>query len=109
MKKYLRYLGPILITCLFVLAIYLLYRKLESYSIQQIRESIAQVSYISIAFSLILMVVNYGILVGYDWLALKAIHKTLPLPRVGFSAAPACAIASIPPGALNWKRSYGLC
>ena len=83
MKKYLRYLGPILITCLFVLAIYLLYRKLESYSIQQIRESIAQVSYISIAFSLILMVVNYGILVGYDWLALKAIHKTLPLPRVG--------------------------
>ena len=83
MKKYLRYLGPILITCLFVLAIYLLYRKLESYSIQQIRESIAQVSYISIAFSLILMVVNYGILVGYDWLALKAIHKTLPLQRVG--------------------------
>ena len=83
MKKYLRYLGPILITCLFVLAIYLLYRKLESYSIQQIRESIAQVSYVSIALSLVLMVINYGILVGYDWLALKAIHKTLPLQRVG--------------------------
>ena len=29
------------------------------------------------------MVINYIILVGYDWLALKAIHKDLPLPRVG--------------------------
>ena len=29
------------------------------------------------------MIVNYIILVGYDWLALKAIHKSLPLPRVG--------------------------
>ena len=28
------------------------------------------------------MVINYMILVGYDWLALKAIHKQLPLPRV---------------------------
>ena len=64
MKKYLRYLGPVLITALFVLAIYLLYHKLKAYSIG-------------------LMIVNYIILVGYDWLALKAIHKSLPLPRVG--------------------------
>lgn len=83
MKKYVRYLGPVLIAALFVLAIYLLYRKLETYSIHQIRESIAQVSHGSIALSFLLMVVNYAILVGYDWLALKAIHKKLPLPCVG--------------------------
>ena len=83
MKKYLRYLGPVLITALFVLAIYLLYHKLKAYSIAQIRESIQQVSTGSICFSIGLMVVNYIILVGYDWLALKAIHKSLPLPRVG--------------------------
>ena len=83
MKKYLRYLGPVLITALFVLAIYLLYHKLKAYSIAQIRESIQQVSTGSICFSIGLMIVNYIILVGYDWLALKAIHKSLPLPRVG--------------------------
>ena len=65
MKKYLRYLGPVLITALFVLAIYLLYHKLKAYSIAQIRESIQQVSTGSICFSIGLMIVNYIILVGY--------------------------------------------
>ena len=83
MKKYLRYLGPIIVTGIFLLAVYLLYHKLKAYSIAQIRESIQQVSYGRIGFSLFLMVINYMILVGYDWLALKAIHKKLPLPRVG--------------------------
>lgn len=83
MKKYLRYLGPIIISAIFLLAIYLLYHKLKAYSIAQIRQSLEQISYFRIGFSLILMVVNYIILVGYDWLALKAIHKKLPLPKVG--------------------------
>lgn len=82
MKKYLRYLGHILICAIFLLAVYLLYNKLKAYSIAQIRESIQQISYSRIGLSLILMVINYMILVGYDWLALKAIHKVLPLPRV---------------------------
>ena len=83
MKKYLRYLGTVLVTAVFLLAIYLLYHKLKSYSLAQIRESISQISNGRILFSMLLMVVNYIILVGYDWLALKAIHKDLPLPRVG--------------------------
>lgn len=82
MKKYLRYLGPVLIAAVFLLAVYLLYHKLKSYSIAQILESIQQISYGRIGVSLFLMVINYMILVGYDWLALKAIHKKLPLPRV---------------------------
>lgn len=81
MKKYLRYLGTVLVTAVFLLAIYLLYHKLKSYSLAQIRESISQISNGRILFSMLLMVVNYT--VGYDWLALKAIHKDLPLPRVG--------------------------
>ncbi|MDR3363289.1 MAG: lysylphosphatidylglycerol synthetase family protein [Desulfovibrio sp.] len=83
MKKYLRYLGPVLIAAIFVLAVYLLYHKLKAYSIAQIRESMQQISYTRIAASMALTVINYMILVGYDWLALKAIRKTLPLPRVG--------------------------
>ncbi|MDO5484169.1 MAG: lysylphosphatidylglycerol synthetase family protein [Desulfovibrionaceae bacterium] len=83
MKKYMRYLGPVLITGIFLLAVYLLYHKLKAYSIVEIRASIQQISYGRITLSLLLMVVNYMILVGYDWLALKAIHKSLPLPRVG--------------------------
>lgn len=82
MKKYLRYLGHVLICAVFVLAVYLLYHKLKSYSIAQIRECVEQISWGRIAISSVLMVINYMILVGYDWLALKAIHKQLPLPKV---------------------------
>lgn len=82
MKKYLRYIGPVIVTAIFLLAVYLLYNKLKTYSIAQIRECIEQISSSRIFFSLILMVINYMILVGYDWLALKAIHKNLPLTKV---------------------------
>lgn len=82
MKKYLQYLGRILIFAIFILAIYLLYNKLKSYSIAEIRECIQQISWARICFSMFLMVINYIILVGYDWLALKAIHKKLAVSRV---------------------------
>lgn len=81
MKKYLRYLGPVLVTCIFVGAVYLLYHKLKAYSIAQIRESMQQISGWRLLASVGLMIVNYIILVGYDWLALIAIHKPLPLRR----------------------------
>lgn len=67
MKKYLRYLGPLLISAIFLLAVYLLYHKLKSYSVAQIRESLSQISHTRIALSLLLMMINYMILVGYDW------------------------------------------
>lgn len=82
MKKYLRYLGHVLIVAIFILALYLLYNKLKTYSVAQIRESIDQIPNLGIVLSLVLMVINYAILVGYDWLALKAIHKVLPIGRV---------------------------
>lgn len=83
MKKYTRFLAPVLIAAIFVLAVYLLYDKLKAYSLAQIRAAIDQIPPARLWLSLLLAVVNYFILVGYDWLALKAIGKSLPLGRVG--------------------------
>lgn len=82
MKNFLRYIGRLVILAIFVLAIYLLYHKLKSYSVAEIRASIQQISWARISCSLFLMVINYIILVGYDWLALRAIHKKLSVARV---------------------------
>ncbi len=82
MKKYLRYLGPMLISCIFVGAMYLLYHKLKAYSFEQIRDSLSQISNWRLLASVGLMFLNYLILVGYDWLALVAIKKPLSLKRV---------------------------
>ncbi len=82
MKKYLRHLGPVLISIIFVGAMYLLYNKLKAYSFAQIQESLSQISNWRLLASVGLMIVNYLILVGYDWLALVAIKRPLPLQKV---------------------------
>ncbi len=82
MKKYFRHIGPVLISIIFVGAMYLLYNKLKAYSLVQIQESLSQISNWRLLASIGLMIVNYLILVGYDWLALVAIKKPLPLQKV---------------------------
>lgn len=82
MKKYLHYLAPVLVLAIFILAVYLLYDKLKAYSLAQIRAAIEQIPYTRLFLSLFLAIINYIILIGYDWLALKAIHKSLPFSRV---------------------------
>ncbi len=81
MKQYLRYLGPLLVTCIFLGAMYLLYLKLRVYSLDQIRESLLHIPHWRIWASIGLMILNYIILIGYDWLALLAINKPLPAAR----------------------------
>ncbi|WP_294515067.1 YbhN family protein [uncultured Bilophila sp.] len=82
LKRLLRALGPVIVGCIFLGAVYLLYKEISKYSLADIRMSLAQISTGSIILSVALAVVNYIILIGYDWLALKGIHKTLPVSRV---------------------------
>lgn len=82
LRRLFRALGPVVVACIFSGAVWLLYNQLRKYSLADIRTSLEQISHWHILASIALMILNYGILVGYDWLALKGIHKTLPLPRV---------------------------
>ena len=82
LKRLLHALGPVLVGCIFVGAVYLLYREISKYSLADIRMSLSQISTGSIIISLVLAIINYFILIGYDWLALKGIHKVLPAARV---------------------------
>lgn len=82
LKRILRALGPVIIACIFLGAVYLLYKEISKYSIADIKMSLSQISTGSILLSLFLAVINYIILIGYDWLALKGIHKVLPITKV---------------------------
>ncbi len=81
-KRVTRFLGPVVVLCIFLGAVWLLYRQISQYSLADIRASLGRISTWSLVCSMLLMVLNYAILVGYDWLALKGIKKTLPLSRV---------------------------
>lgn len=82
LKRVLRAMGPVIITCIFLGAIWLLYREISKYSLADIRLSLERISTGKLLLSLALMVLNYAILVGYDWLALVGIGKKLSLSKV---------------------------
>ncbi|PWM65753.1 MAG: lysylphosphatidylglycerol synthetase family protein, partial [Desulfovibrionaceae bacterium] len=93
MKKYLGILGKLLVLAIFALAIWLLYQKLRSYSLHEIKLSLRQIPAAHLALSFGLMILNYTVLVGYDWLALKAIHKKLGMARVCMVSFVGCVIS----------------
>lgn len=93
MKKYLRILGKLLVLAVFALAVWLLYEKLRSYSLSEIKQSLRQIPLFHLALSIALMIVNYIVLVGYDWLALKAIHKKLDMGKVCMVSFVGCVIS----------------
>lgn len=82
MKNILNFFGKIFVLLIFVFAIWLLYQKLQAYSLVEIRQSIEQIPISSIVLSLFFMILNYVILMGYDWLALKAIKKQLAFRKI---------------------------
>ena len=78
-----RWIGKIVVLVIFLFAIYLLYRQIHKYSYEEIRDSLALVTRGGVILAFCLMVLNYIILAGYDWLAVKGIHKTLPIHKIG--------------------------
>lgn len=93
MKKYLSILGKAAVLGIFALAVWLLYDKLHSYSLGEIKRSLHQIPLSHLLLSFALTIANYMVLVGYDWLALKAIHKKLPLARVSLVSFVGCVIS----------------
>ncbi|MDD6088769.1 MAG: YbhN family protein [Desulfovibrionaceae bacterium] len=78
----LKILGRLLVFAIFCGAAWLLYTEIRKYSLSQILDSIGRIPTAALVASLIFAIINYIILIGYDWLALKAIHKKLSLPKV---------------------------
>ena len=79
LKRLLRALGPVLVGCIFLGAVYLLYREISKYSLADIRMSLAQISTGSIILSVLLAIINYIILMGYGWRS-KASTRPSPSP-----------------------------
>ena len=83
MKKLLfRFLGPCLVVLVFVLAIRLLYGIIKDYSVHDIVDSMRQIPAVWIAAAAALTVVNYFILIGYDYLAVRYVEAPLPLWKI---------------------------
>jgi len=88
MKRLVRLLGPLLILLVFAAAIWLLYGELRQYRLSDIRSQLTQIlGSKSFLAAIGLTVLNYLILVGYDWLAVRWVgERHLSLRRIALAS-----------------------
>ncbi len=82
MKSLLRLLRPLIILAVFLGAVWLLYRELRGCSLREIRQSLAQIPVEHLWMSLLLTAGNFLLLIGYDYLAVRSLGRSLSLPRL---------------------------
>lgn len=78
--------APVLLALLFGAALWLLHRELRAYDYHDIRSSIAALPYWRVLLALLLTIVSYGLLIGYDALALRHLHRDLPYRRTALAS-----------------------
>ncbi len=81
-----RILGPVLGVVLFVGALWILRRELGAYHYADIARAIRELAPVQLAAALVLTVVGYSLLVGYDLLGLGYAGHRLPVGRVAVAA-----------------------
>jgi len=86
MNKLLHKIGPILVLGIFVAAAWLLYRELRHYRYHDIRQAIGAIPSWRLLAALALTVVNYIVLIGYDYLAMRAIGHPLSLTKISLAS-----------------------
>ena len=81
-----------------VIAFYLLKKKLSNLDWEKFWEGLQNISIGHIALALGLVLVNYLILTGYDWIAVRYLKKPLPLRKVMIGAVVGYAMSNV----LGW-------
>ena len=81
MKRLLHILGRVLIVAIFLAAAWILYAELKKYSLREIHDALLSISPWHIAVAVVMTVLNYLILVGYDWFAVRWVGEKDLSPR----------------------------
>ncbi|QDT19919.1 bifunctional lysylphosphatidylglycerol flippase/synthetase MprF [Gimesia chilikensis] len=82
----LKQLAPLLVITIFVGAIWLLVRELKHYNIHDIRSAVEQIPAWRLWAAGGLTVLNYVLLIGYDYLAVRAIQHPLSLGKISLAS-----------------------
>jgi uncharacterized membrane protein YbhN (UPF0104 family) len=87
MKRYLNIFGRLLILFIFLLAAWLLYERLKRFTCLEIYDALVGIPLSSVIIASLLTVINYLILVGYDWFAVRWVgEKNLPLRKIALAS-----------------------
>jgi phosphatidylglycerol lysyltransferase len=79
---WLKRLSPLVAVAVFAVACWLLHRELSHYSFREIRAALFETPWTQVLPAIVLTALSYVVLVGYEWLALRASRCSLPLGKV---------------------------
>ena len=87
MKRFLHIFGRLLIVMVFLGAAWLLYDRLKHYTFAQVWNAVAAISVWRLLTAALLTVLNYIILIGYDWFAVRWVgEKSLPVRKIALAS-----------------------
>ena len=79
-------LGMLFGVALFSLALWVLHRELQTYHLSDIMKNLRSLPRASLVWALLLTVLSYSIMTGYDFLALRYVKQTQPFRRVALAS-----------------------
>ena len=82
MKRFLRILRPSIALAIFGAAVWLLYRELGDFQLAEFKEGLGEIDGRDMAWAIGLTVLNYVILFGYDYLAIRYLKHPLPARKL---------------------------
>lgn len=95
LSRYIQKIAPFLPVLLFCCALYIVHQQLKQHELSEILTSLASMPIKIIGAALLLMLMNYLVLVGYDWLALRFTgHRDIPLPKMIAAALLSYAVSN---------------
>ncbi len=85
-KRPIHHLGSLLGVCLFLVALLILYRELRAYELQDISSYFKRLPAADLLLAVFLTVLNYVIMTGYDFLALRYIKYRLANRKIALAS-----------------------
>ena len=78
--------GPVFVLVMLIAALWLLHRELKEYSLQEFKEGLLAIPFWKLSLAIFLTVLNYAILVCYDWLGIWYIKHPMKFGRVALAS-----------------------
>jgi len=78
--------GPLLVLAVFLAALWMLHLELRQYTLREFLEALEGVPVSRVALSVLLTLINYAILVCYDWVGVRYIRHPMALHRIALAS-----------------------
>lgn len=79
-------IGPLLILIVFIAALWMLHLELRQYTLREFIDALRGVASWKLGVAVLLTLVNYLILVCYDWVGVRYIQHPMPLHRIALAS-----------------------